>query len=70
MEDYIVRIYRRREEEGGLFGVVEEVGIEGKKVFRSMAELVRLLQGDPLEAGSGSGPTHADPTGTIPGGRQ
>jgi len=70
VEDYIVRIYRRREEEGGLFGVVEEVGIEGKKAFRSMAELVQLLQGDPNEAGSGSGPTHADPTGTISGGRQ
>ena len=31
MEDYIVRFYRREEENGGLFGVVEEVGIEGKK---------------------------------------
>lgn len=70
MEDYIVRIYRRREEDGGLFGVVEEVGIEGKKAFRSMAELVRLLQGDPHEARSGSGAAHADPTGTISGGRQ
>ena len=69
MEDYIVRIYRRRAEEGGLFGVVEEVGIEGKKAFRSMAELVRLLQGYPHEAGSGSGAPHADPTGTISGGR-
>ena len=65
MEDYIVRIYRRRAEEGGLFGVVEEVGIEGKKAFRSMVELVRLLQGDPHEAGSGAGVAHADPTGTI-----
>ena len=46
MEDYIVRIYRRKEENGGLFGVVEEVGVEGQKAFRSMAELVRLLQGD------------------------
>jgi hypothetical protein len=68
VEDYIVRIYRRKEEDGGLFGVVEEVGIEGKKAFRSMAELVRLLQGDPHEAGSG--PAHADPTGTISGRRQ
>ena len=70
MEDYIVRIYRRREEDGGLFGVVEEVGIEGKKAFRSMAELVRLLQGDPQEAGSGSGAAHADTTGAISGGRR
>lgn len=49
MEDYIVRIYRRKEENGGLFGVVEEVGIEGKKAFRSMEELVRLLKGGKLE---------------------
>ncbi|HBO70076.1 MAG TPA: hypothetical protein DD658_08095 [Deltaproteobacteria bacterium] len=47
MEDYIVRIYRRKDENGGLFGVVEVVGLEGKKAFRSMAELVRLLRGDP-----------------------
>jgi hypothetical protein len=46
VEDYIVRIYRRKEENGGLFGVVEEVGIEGKKAFRSIGELVRLLRGD------------------------
>jgi hypothetical protein len=49
VEDYIVRIYRRKEEDGGLFGVVEEVGGEERKAFRSMTELVRLLQGDPLE---------------------
>lgn len=49
MEDYIVRIYRRKEKNGGLFGVVEEVGVEGRKAFRSMPELVRLLRGDPLE---------------------
>ena len=46
MEDYIVRFYRRKEENGGLFGVVEEVGMEGKKAFRSMEELVSLLKGD------------------------
>jgi hypothetical protein len=51
MEDYIVRIYRRKEESGGLFGVVEEVGVEGKKAFRSMEELVRLLRGGRQEAG-------------------
>lgn len=49
MEDYIVRIYRRKEENGGLFGVVEEVGFEGRKAFRSMEDLVRLLRGDLLE---------------------
>jgi hypothetical protein len=51
MEDYIVRIYRRKEESGGLFGVVEEVGVEGKKAFRSMEELVCLLRGGRQEAG-------------------
>ena len=45
MEDYIVRIYRRKEENGGLFGVVEEVGVEGRNAFRSMEELVSLLKG-------------------------
>jgi hypothetical protein len=49
VEDYIVRIYRRKDENGGLFGVVEVVGVEGKKAFRSMAELVRLLRGDTLD---------------------
>jgi hypothetical protein len=50
MEDYIVRIYRRRDENGGLFGVVEEVGVEGRKPFRSMSELVALLRGNPPNA--------------------
>lgn len=70
MEDYIVRIYRRMEESGGLFGVVEEVGVEGQKAFRSMEELVRLLHGEPHEAGAGSGAVHADQTGAISGGAQ
>lgn len=44
MEDFIVRIYRRKEENGGLFGVVEEVGVEGRTPFRSMEDLVRILR--------------------------
>ncbi len=57
MEDFIVRIYRRKDENGGLFGVLEEVGIAGRKPFRSMVELVTLLGGHPIgdrceEAGS------------------
>ncbi len=44
MEDYIIRIYRRKDENGGLFGVLEEVGVDGKQPFRSMVELVRLLE--------------------------
>lgn len=51
MEDFIVRIYRRKERNGELFGVVEEVGVEGRKAFRTMGELVRILRGDP--AGDG-----------------
>jgi hypothetical protein len=49
MEDYIVRIYRRNEENGGLFGVVEEVGTEGKRAFRSTEELARILKVGQLE---------------------
>jgi hypothetical protein len=49
VEDFIIRIYRRKEENGGLFGVVEKVGIEGKNAFRSMGELVRLLGAEMLE---------------------
>lgn len=49
MEDFIVRIYRRKERNGGLFGVVEEVGVEGRKPFRSMPELIRLLRGESFE---------------------
>ncbi len=67
MEDYIVRIYRRKEENGGLFGVVEEVGVEGQKAFRSMEELVRLLRGDRQEAGPGPGPAHAGSTDAVSG---
>jgi len=67
MEDYIVRIYRRKEENGGLFGVVEEVGVEGQIAFRSMEELVRLLRRDPREAGSGTRPAPAGTTGIVSG---
>jgi len=49
---------------------VEQVGVEGQKAFRSMEELVRLLRGNPQEAGSGWDPAHADPTGTLSGRRQ
>ena len=56
MEDYIVRVYRRKEENGGLFGVVEEVGKEGKRTFRSTEELAGILRvgklGDRAEAES------------------
>jgi len=47
MEDNIVRIYRRKEGNGGLFGVVEEAGAEGRKaLFRLNA---RVLEGDALK---------------------
>ena len=49
MEDFIVRIYRRKEENGGLFGVVEEVGVEGRTPFRSMEDLVQILRGGCFE---------------------
>lgn len=46
MENYIVRIYRRKDENGGLFGVVEEVGVDGKRAFQSMEDLLRILEVD------------------------
>lgn len=67
MEDYIVRIYRRKDENGGLFGVVEVVGVEGKKAFRSMAELVQLLRGAPLEERRGAERIRISISATVEG---
>ncbi|MGE5247389.1 MAG: hypothetical protein ACM3L8_03485 [Verrucomicrobiota bacterium] len=67
MQNYIVRIYRRTEENGGLFGVVEEVGVDGQIAFHSMAELLRLLRGDPRDAGEGPGPGQSGAPGETQG---
>lgn len=44
MENYIVRIYRRDEKDPQkIVGVMEEVGVKGKKPFKSFDELSSML---------------------------
>lgn len=44
MDTYVVRIYRREgKNPHRLVGVVEEVGVEGKKAFRTLDELWAIL---------------------------
>jgi NAD(P)H-dependent FMN reductase len=44
LENYIVRIYRRVENNPRiLVGVVEEVGVEGNKAFTNLEELWKIL---------------------------
>ncbi len=44
MENYIVRIYRSdRKNPHRLIGLVEQVGVEGQKAFRSLEELWEIL---------------------------
>jgi hypothetical protein len=51
MENYIVRIYRREEDNPRiLVGVVEEVGVEGKKAFTNLEELWAILNFRKIES--------------------
>lgn len=44
MESYIVRIYRREEDDPqGLIGLVEIIGLEEKKAFHNWDELRAIL---------------------------
>ena len=44
MDNYIVRIYRRkRDDPRVLVGVVEEVGTKGKKAFNDLDDLWKIL---------------------------
>lgn len=44
MDSYIIRIYQRSEKNSSsLVGMVEEVGIEGRKPFRNYDELWEIL---------------------------
>ncbi len=44
MDNYIVRIYRRkREDPRVLVGLVEEVGTKGKKAFNDLDDLWKIL---------------------------
>ena len=54
MENYIVRIYRRVENDPRiLVGVVEEVGVEGNKAFTNLEELWKILNSPKAEARKG-----------------
>ena len=44
MESYIVRVYRGEKDNPRSFvGIVEEVGVEGKKAFTNLDELWQIL---------------------------
>ncbi len=44
MNTYVIRVYRSKENEPRLLvGVVEEVGVEGKKAFNNFDELWAIL---------------------------
>ncbi len=46
MDNYIVRIYRREKDNPRLLvGLVEEVGVSGKKAFNSLDDLWEILNG-------------------------
>ena len=43
MENYIVRIYRRDDEQNTIAGIVEVVGTQEKKTFKTHEELLAIL---------------------------
>ncbi len=46
LDNYIVRIYRREKDNPRLLvGLVEEVGVSGKKAFNSLDDLWEILNG-------------------------
>ncbi len=51
MQSYVVRVYRNNKENPyGLVGLIEEVGVEGKRAFTNLDELWNILK-TPPEAG-------------------
>jgi hypothetical protein len=57
LESYIIRIYRRGNKiPHNLIGVVEEVGVEGKKSFTSLDELWSILNPIKSTPEKGKGP--------------
>jgi len=44
MENYIVRIYRRNDEQNTIAGIVEVVGTEEEKAFKTHEELLAILK--------------------------
>jgi len=61
MNTYVVRVYRSDEDKPRLLvGVVEEVGVEGKKAFNNLEELWAILnprgkEATQLKTGTGDG---------------
>ncbi len=61
MNTYVVRIYRQEKDTPQfLVGIVEEVGVEGKKAFNNLDELWTILnpggkEPAQLETGTGDG---------------
>jgi len=50
LENYVLRIYRRGENDPRiLVGVVEEVGVEGKRAFSNLDELWSILNSSKAE---------------------
>jgi uncharacterized protein (DUF2235 family) len=50
LENYVLRIYRRGKSDPRiLVGVVEEVGVEGKKAFSNLDELWSILNSSKAE---------------------
>ena len=48
--DYIIRIYRfDKERAHHVVGTAEEVGVKGKKAFKTLEELWQILQNRPKE---------------------
>ena len=43
MENYIVRIYRRDDEQNAVAGIVEVVGTQEEKPFKTHEELLAIL---------------------------
>ena len=56
MDNYIVRIYRRkRDDPRVLVGVVEEVGTKGKKAFIDLDDLWKILNSKELNVSLSGG---------------
>ncbi len=58
MDNYIVRIYRREKDDPRmLVGLVEKVGVDGKRAFSNLDELWQILNaaGDAGKTGPGRG---------------
>ncbi len=54
MESYVIRIYRRDEQNPqGIIGLVEDIGLEAKTPFHNVEELIHILIGKYTESKQG-----------------